>query len=121
MVGTRGPRLLRLTAELADQWNAGMASTDELGPVLAAVDAACAAAGRDPSTLARSAEVLVRTIDARDGPPEEHELRGTPAELAAELRRYGDLGISHLQVQLRPNRLEAVQAFAPVLEALGQA
>ena len=32
--------------------------------MLAAVDAACAAAGRDPRTLPRSAEALVRTIEA---------------------------------------------------------
>ncbi len=121
MVGTHGARMLRLTAELADEWNAGMTTPDELVPLVARVDVACAAAGRDPSTLTRSAEVLVRTLDAGGGhaeEPEEHELRGSPAELAAALRRYADLGVSHLQVQLRPNRLEAVRAFQPVLDAL---
>lgn len=121
MVGAAGPRMLRLTAELADEWNAGMRTPDELEPLLAAVDAACAAAGREPATLPRSAEALVRTIEAPDGRlPEDRELRGTPAELAAALRRYGELGIAHVQVQLRPNLLEAVHAFAPVIEALGR-
>jgi alkanesulfonate monooxygenase SsuD/methylene tetrahydromethanopterin reductase-like flavin-dependent oxidoreductase (luciferase family) len=98
-----------------------MRTPEELAPLLAAVDAACRAAGRDPGTLARSAEALVRTIPAEDGrPPDARELRGTPAELAAALRRYGELGIAHVQVQLRPNRLQAVHALAPVVQALAR-
>jgi probable F420-dependent oxidoreductase len=118
VVGTHGPRMLRLTAELADEWNAGMVTPEELAPLVVRVDAACAAAGRDPASLARSAEVLVRTLDAGGRAAEERELRGSPAELAAELRRYAELGMTHLQVQLRPNRLEAVRAFQPVLDEL---
>jgi hypothetical protein len=93
----------------------------ELPPLIVRVDAACQAAGRDPATLPRSAEALIRTIDATDGrPPEEREIRGTSDELASALRVYGELGIGHVQVQLRPNRLEAVEAFAPVFEALAR-
>ena len=121
MIGTGGTRMLRLTAELADEWNAGMHLPDELPELIARVDAACEAAGRDPATLPRSAEALIRTIDAADGrPAEEREIRGSPAELAAALRRYAELGMSHVQVQLRPNRVEAVEAFAPVIEALAR-
>ena len=120
VVGTHGPRMLRLTAELADEWNAGMVTPEELAPLVVQVDAACAAAGRDPASLARSAEVLVRTLDAGGRAAEERELRGSPAELAVELRRYAELGMTHLQVQLRPNRLEAVRAFQPVLDGLAR-
>ncbi|MBI3750798.1 MAG: LLM class flavin-dependent oxidoreductase [Chloroflexi bacterium] len=119
MVGAAGPRMLRLTAELADEWNAGMRTPEELEPLLVALDAACAVAGRDPATLPRSAEALVRTIPAADGrPPEHRELRGTPDAIAAELRRYADLGIAHVQVQLRPNTPAAVEALAPIADAL---
>jgi alkanesulfonate monooxygenase SsuD/methylene tetrahydromethanopterin reductase-like flavin-dependent oxidoreductase (luciferase family) len=45
-------------------------------------------------------------------------IRGTPDQIAAGLRRYRDLGIDHIQVQLRPNRLASVEAFAPVLAVL---
>ena len=48
----------------------------------------------------------------------DHPLTGTPEAVAAGLRRYFDLGCDHVQVQLRPNSLEGVRAFAPVLEAL---
>ncbi|MEO8273472.1 MAG: LLM class flavin-dependent oxidoreductase [Chloroflexota bacterium] len=104
MVGAAGPRMLRLTAELADEWNAGMRSPEDLAPMLAALDAACEAAGRDPRTLARSAETLVETGDGFD-----------VGAVADRLRRYADLGISHVQVQLRPNSIEGVRAFAPVV------
>jgi probable F420-dependent oxidoreductase len=107
MVGTTGPRLLRLTAELADEWNSGMRAPEDLPPILAKVDAACAAVDRDPRTLVRSAETLVKTGDAFD-----------PVAVAAQLGRYADLGIDHIQVQLRPNSVTGVRAFEPVFEAL---
>jgi alkanesulfonate monooxygenase SsuD/methylene tetrahydromethanopterin reductase-like flavin-dependent oxidoreductase (luciferase family) len=120
MVGATGPRMLRLTAELADDWNAGLRTPEECEPLVARIEAACADVGRDPETLTRSAEVLVRTLPAADGAePEHRELRGASDEVAAALRRYADLGFSHLQVQLRPNSLEGVEGFAPVIEALG--
>lgn len=119
MCGATGPRMLRLTAELADHWNGGQRSAAETGPLLRALDDACLASGRDPASITRSVEALVRTLPAPDGAaPEEREIRGTPDEIAVALREYAALGIDHLQVQLRPNRLEAVRAFAAVIEAL---
>ncbi len=119
MVGAGGPRMLRLTAELADQWNGGLRAPGEPEAQLHAVDEACRAEGRDPATLTRSVEVLVRTLPAGDDEPlQERELRGSPAELAATLLAYAELGIDELQVQLRPNTLAAVEAFTPVLEAI---
>jgi alkanesulfonate monooxygenase SsuD/methylene tetrahydromethanopterin reductase-like flavin-dependent oxidoreductase (luciferase family) len=119
MVGAGGPRMLRLTAELADHWNGGLRALDEVAPLLAAVDAACEAVGRDPATLERSVEALVRTLPAEDaGPPEPREIRGSPEEIADTLRGYGDLGLHHLQIQLRPNRPEAVGALGAVIRHL---
>ena len=106
MVGVAGPRGMRLAAELGDEWNSGMRSPEELAPMLGALDAACRAVGRDPQTLPRSAETLVRPNET------------PPDEIAAALRRYADLGVAHLQVQLRPNSLAGVEAFAPVIDAL---
>jgi len=120
MVGAARPRMLRLTAELADHWNAGMRGLDEVQPMLTAIDDACRAAGRDPATLTRSVEVLVRTSAARDDVPHDpREIAGDPATIAAGLRAYGDLGVDHLQLQLRPNSLAGVEAIAPALEVLG--
>jgi probable F420-dependent oxidoreductase len=119
MVGAGGPRLLRLTAELADRWNGGLRTVAETREALAALDAACAAVGRDPATLERSVEVLVRPGPApADVPTEARELRGSPEEIGAALERYRELGIAELQVQLRPNTSAGVEAFGPVIAAV---
>ena len=129
MVGASGPRMLRLAAELADAWNAGMRSPAELVPMLETLDAALQAVGRDPASIRRSAEAMVRpggdatasAADTATAPDAlgngDHPLTGTPEAVAAGLRRYFDLGCDHVQVQLRPNSLEGVRAFAPVMEA----
>ncbi len=119
MVGAGGPRMLRLTAELAQWWNGNLRSIDEVPPLLEALDAACGDVGRDPATLVRTIEVLVRTVAAwPDEPAEDREIRGDPDAIATELRRFADLGIDHLQVQLRPRTLAGLEAFAPVIERL---
>jgi probable F420-dependent oxidoreductase len=119
MVGAGGPRMLRLTAELADAWDGGMTPVDEAHEILGKVDAACRAAGRDPRTLQRSLEALVCTIpEAADEPPEKNELRGTPEELAAELLRYAPLGIDHLVITTNPQTVDGVRAFRPVIAAM---
>ncbi len=119
LVGANGPRMLRLTAELADHWNGGLPSLDELPGMLQQMDDVCRAAGRDPATLTRSMEVLVRTVAApAEQPAEENEIRGEPDAIATRLREFADLGLDHLQVQLRPNSIEGVEAFAPVMEQL---
>ncbi len=120
MVGANGPRMLRLTAELADHWNGGLRSIDEVPRLLEALVAACVEVGRDPSTITRSIEVLVRSMPTA-APPEHREIRGDSTAIAAELRRYAELGIDHLQVQLRPRSLEGVEAFAEVIEELRSA
>ncbi len=45
-------------------------------------------------------------------------LTGSPEAIAAGLRRYRELGADHIQVQLRPNRLETIEALRPVIEVL---
>jgi probable F420-dependent oxidoreductase len=125
MVGAAAPRMLRLTAELADAWNAGMRTPEGLRPMIEALDEALAAAGRDPSSIGRSAETMVE-IGAEASPDDDPDrrgswddpIRGTATEIAAGLRRYRDLGMDHVQVQLRPNRIESVREFAAVVEAL---
>jgi hypothetical protein len=43
---------------------------------------------------------------------------GTPEELAALLRAYADVGISHVQVWLDPATIAGIEAFAEVLDRL---
>jgi alkanesulfonate monooxygenase SsuD/methylene tetrahydromethanopterin reductase-like flavin-dependent oxidoreductase (luciferase family) len=124
MVGAGAPRMLRLAATLADEWNAGLRTPAEYVVEAAALDAALAAVGRDPSTMRRSVEALVEPAGAAtaDDPDHlgcwDHPITGTPERIAANLRRYHELGADHIQVQLRPNRPETVPALRPVIEAL---
>jgi alkanesulfonate monooxygenase SsuD/methylene tetrahydromethanopterin reductase-like flavin-dependent oxidoreductase (luciferase family) len=61
LIGAKGPRMLRLAATYADLWNAEgpLHRPNEFAPLRAAGDNACAEVGRDPTTLGRSASVVV--------------------------------------------------------------
>lgn len=128
MVGGTGPRILRLTAELADHWNGGARTPEETELLLREVDGACRAAGRDRATLRRSVEMIVRVLPADPGEPRDGGdgddaglVSGDTATIARAIRRYAALGIDHLQVQLRPNTVGAVEAFGSVIAALESA
>jgi probable F420-dependent oxidoreductase len=126
LLGTVGERMLRLTAQYADAWNAYFTHTKNRAEGVAAlrerVDAACESVGRDPATLQRTATVFVHMPDApiRGLPPhwDFEPVSGTPEQIAAELRRYADEGITHIQLWLEPNTLESIESIAPVLELL---
>lgn len=62
LVAAKGERMLRLTAQWSDAWNtAWFGEVDDLlRDRLGAFDEACAAVGRDPSTIRRTVGVRVR-------------------------------------------------------------
>ena len=57
--GDGGPRLARLVATYADEFNRTSASPDNVSDAFDRIRAACATAGRDPDTVVRSAMVGV--------------------------------------------------------------
>src|SRR5206468_2223841 len=118
----------RLTARYADLWNGAWPSQAALiEPLLDAVDAACAEVGRDPTSLGRTAGVMVdlpgnyphrghdwvTKLRARRPP-----LSGTLDEIAAEFRRFVALGVEHIQVWLDPVTAAGIEEFGAVLELL---
>ena len=126
LIGSNGPRMLRITMPHADAWNSwyhwfgnrpeGMAEQREL------VDAACREVGRDPAAVERTAAVYVqlpgatgaRDFDRDTAPP----LAGSPGEIAAVLRALAGEGIGHVQLVIDPVTPSGVEALASVLEAL---
>lgn len=62
--GEGGPRLARLVATYADEFNRTSASPDNVGEAYARVRAACVAAGRDPDSVVLSAMVGVLVADS---------------------------------------------------------
>jgi alkanesulfonate monooxygenase SsuD/methylene tetrahydromethanopterin reductase-like flavin-dependent oxidoreductase (luciferase family) len=126
LVGGGGPRMRRLAARFADLWNIGFfgapADVTEVVKLQGEVDAACTEAGRDPSSLERTAAVMVHLggQPAMVGPHDwsAGALRGAPEELASSLRAFAAAGIRHLQVGLLPSTRASVESFAQVLGLL---
>ncbi|HEY0069916.1 MAG TPA: LLM class flavin-dependent oxidoreductase [Chloroflexia bacterium] len=120
MVASFGPRMMRLTAQYADSWN-----TDWLGPVdlvekhRAALHAACAEVGRDPATLELTGGITIAYPDLGELPrwmtgPDQY-LGGSAHEVAAGLRRYEELGISHVMCAYYPNTAAALKRLGEAL------
>ena len=124
IVGGQGsPRSYRLAARYADEFNLSSSSPDKAIEVNEALDEACRAIDRDPSTLARStmAGVLVgrdqAEVDAREGALvkafgqdmeageawlEERRNRwvyGTPDQARAQLERFAGAGLERIMLQ----------------------
>jgi alkanesulfonate monooxygenase SsuD/methylene tetrahydromethanopterin reductase-like flavin-dependent oxidoreductase (luciferase family) len=104
MVGTGGPRMSRLTAQLADEWNT-WGTPDVAGDKVAVIDRACENAGRDPRTLRRSVQALFFLVDdadtARrilDAAPADRSIAGGPEVIADAIARYVDLGFDEIIV-----------------------
>ena len=118
LIGAKGPRMLRLAATYADLWNAEgpVHLPGEISSRRAAGDAACAAVGRDPATLGRSASVVVH-LPLMQVQGEQRE-PVTPVEIAQMLRNYAQEGLSHVQLWLVPSTIAGLEWFAPVLNLL---
>jgi alkanesulfonate monooxygenase SsuD/methylene tetrahydromethanopterin reductase-like flavin-dependent oxidoreductase (luciferase family) len=128
LIGSSGPRMLRITMPHADAWNVWFADTANspagLAPLLATVDEACRSVGRDPSAVARTAAVLVRMpggggrvmgdSNAAAMPP----LEGSPEAIAAGLRAYAALGVAEVQLVVDPITQASIEALGPMLEVL---
>jgi probable F420-dependent oxidoreductase len=101
LIGAFRPRMLRLTAELADAWNTcWLGRAAELPERVAPLHAACAEAGRDPASLEITAGQIVTFPGLMDDVPEAERLAkftfSGADELAAEFAAYADQGVGHL-------------------------
>jgi alkanesulfonate monooxygenase SsuD/methylene tetrahydromethanopterin reductase-like flavin-dependent oxidoreductase (luciferase family) len=133
MIGTKGPRMLRITAPHVDSWNSDWTSKPSaIPPMRELVDTACRDVGRDPVTLERTAGLLIdlperdplrsgrASVSGATEPTTKPDppATGTPEELAELLRGYAREGITHVQVWLDPATVAGVESFAAVLELL---
>jgi probable F420-dependent oxidoreductase len=128
MIGSVGPRMLRITLPHVAAWNAWFNETGNapagVRPLMARVDAACGEVGREPSEVERTVAVLVGMPDRRgrawgDGAAvEERPLTGSPAAIAAGLRAYAAAGIHEVQLVVDPITMGSIERLAPVLEDL---
>jgi alkanesulfonate monooxygenase SsuD/methylene tetrahydromethanopterin reductase-like flavin-dependent oxidoreductase (luciferase family) len=129
LIGSNGPRMLRIAAPHVHAWNTWYADTNNAPAGLAAlreiVDAACRDVGRDPAGIARTAAVHVRlpggagrTMGGTTTTDRIRPLTGEPETMADELRAYAAAGLAEVQLVLDPIDRPAIERFARVLALL---
>jgi alkanesulfonate monooxygenase SsuD/methylene tetrahydromethanopterin reductase-like flavin-dependent oxidoreductase (luciferase family) len=132
MVGTGSPRMSRLTAKWADEWNT-WGTPDEVRRRTTVFDAACEREGRDPASVRRSVQALVfvaddptRVAKLRERVPADRSLVGSYAELTDLVGSYAEMGVDEFILPdftlggSHDERLDAYAAFHDhVAAALG--
>jgi alkanesulfonate monooxygenase SsuD/methylene tetrahydromethanopterin reductase-like flavin-dependent oxidoreductase (luciferase family) len=128
MIGSNGPRMLRMTMAHADSWNSWYTDIENrpegLPRLRAVIDDACREVGRDPESVERTVALFVRLpggggrLQGAYTEGEVEPLPHEPAELAEVLRTFAREGIAHVQFVLDPITIESIQAIAPVLSEL---
>lgn len=106
VVGAFRPRMLRLAARHADWWNVSSVGVGRYRELAAEFERACVEVGRDPATVRRSwgggcacaptraaAEALAG--GQYDADAEDFGFVGTPADVAAQMRPFIDLGVEY--------------------------
>jgi alkanesulfonate monooxygenase SsuD/methylene tetrahydromethanopterin reductase-like flavin-dependent oxidoreductase (luciferase family) len=132
LIGSNGPRMLRITMAHAGAWNSWYADTGNtasgVAPLRAVVDDACRAVGRDPAEVRRTVAVQVRLEGGRgrfmgdtSGKQAVPPLDGSPQEIANGLLAYADEGIDEVQLVLDPITRRSVEALRPMLDLLDRA
>ncbi len=128
LIGSNGPRMLRLTMPHADAWNSWFADfgnrPEGVAELRDIVDDACRDVGRDPADVERTVAVMVRLpagegrLQGNDAKDALAPLEGSPREMADTLRAYRREGITHVQLVLDPITRASIEAVAPVLAEL---
>jgi probable F420-dependent oxidoreductase len=128
MIGSNGPRMLRIAVPHVQAWNTWFADIDNspegLAALREAVDGACRDTGADPGSIERTVAVLVRfpdgvgRIQGNYAPAPPPPLEGSPEQMADRMRAYAREGVGHIQLVIDPITRRSIEAFAPVLRLL---
>jgi alkanesulfonate monooxygenase SsuD/methylene tetrahydromethanopterin reductase-like flavin-dependent oxidoreductase (luciferase family) len=99
VVGTGGPRMSRIAAKWADQWNV-WGNPEKVAKDALVMDRACELEGRDPAGQHRSCQALVFMVDddavadkIRANAPADRSLIGSSAYLVDQIGSYREAGI----------------------------
>ncbi|GAA3096793.1 LLM class F420-dependent oxidoreductase [Pseudonocardia yunnanensis] len=115
IIGGRGPQKTpRLAAQYADEFNFDFPALEVIPPQTARLNAACEKIDRDPSTLRRSALLLLvcgrddaeitRRCDAGANPSYlsymlEHGLVGSPGQVVDRIGKFAEAGLTRIYLQ----------------------
>jgi probable F420-dependent oxidoreductase len=105
-LGGRDERALRRAGRLADAYHASAASPSALAGRIPVVRAAAEAAGRPMPRLSGRARV---ELDA--GAESFYTMHGSPADVAADIRAFADLGVDHLALAFPPRDAVGLRAI----------
>ena len=125
LVGSNGPRMLRIAVRQADMWNSWF---DDFGNRASGlpelhdrVDNACLDVGRNPEEIERTVAVYVKLssgplrVFGDDEPAAVPPITGTHEDIAEELRAFEAAGISHIQIVLDPIDASSVEELAEIV------
>jgi alkanesulfonate monooxygenase SsuD/methylene tetrahydromethanopterin reductase-like flavin-dependent oxidoreductase (luciferase family) len=106
MIGAFQPKMLRLTAKYADEWNVSSTGIGKYRRLAAELERACAEVGRDPSTVRRSwgggcicmpTQAEAQRIGGtryNSHPEDDFDFVGTPGQLIEQMRLFIDQGVT---------------------------
>jgi alkanesulfonate monooxygenase SsuD/methylene tetrahydromethanopterin reductase-like flavin-dependent oxidoreductase (luciferase family) len=118
LLGVSGEKIaMAIAARHADIWNC-WGTPEQIAHKLQVLERHCEETGRDPATIERSAQALVRMSDDaatlaawRDEPARMPTIIGTVAEIADGLGHYRELGVDEFVVSERPLGESAGERF----------
>ena len=120
VVAAHGPKMMRLAARFADEWNGydHDATGDALAPyesMLARLSEVCSAVGRDPRDLRRSLDIIlgVGGVEANMG------FDGSITTIAERILRLGELGIDEVRCYIASgSNPDSIASLEPLVEAV---
>ena len=113
LVGTRSPRMLRITARYASEWNT-WGTPEQAGDHRAALVETCDKVGRDPATMRTSVNAMV-DLDGSTPPPGRAALVGSAQQLIDQFGQYAELGFDEFILpdwNLGPDKSERADKLA---------
>lgn len=128
MVGSNGPRMLRMTMPYADSWNTWWShidnSTDGFTARMRDVDAACEDVGRDPAEVERTCALLIgvdgaggRQMGDQSG-SDVAPISGSAGQLAEQIAAFAEAGAHHVQLVLDPITVASIETVGEALAVL---
>ena len=124
MLAAHGPRGYRHAARQADIWSCYQLTTGdtaEFAPRVEALEAACIEVGRDPTTIGRSAGIVVAPLAAPHeevSTPYGRATSGPAERIADAVRALREVGYSQVELMVEPITPAALDALAPVVAML---
>ena len=125
LVGSNGPRMLRITAPHVDMWNTWHVwfgnEPEGLAPQVRELEAACADVGRDPGEIEKTAAVYVKLargegrVAGSETRPKSQPISGSDSEIAEAVNAFSSVGMDHLQIVLDPIDTASVEEMAKIL------